>query len=66
MRSYEVREGPNNPAGWVPGARVWRDYGQVLEVQPLSLPNRIVGTREEADGIAREMVRDWIDRKGLG
>lgn len=64
LGSEQVREGPNNPAGWVP--KVWfeRHAGGSVETFPVSLPSRIVATEEEANRIALQLGRQWIDANG--
>lgn len=62
-RSYEVRQGPNNRAGWVPQALLHLWAGASVELQPISL-DRIVDTQDEANLLALEGARRWIDENG--
>lgn len=57
-------QGPNNPAGWVP--KVWLNGTRegLWRPSPLSIPSRIVPTQEEADRIALQLARQWIDANG--
>lgn len=63
-RSEQVREGPNNLAGWVPKVWLERHEGGSVETFPISLPDRIVPAQEEADRIALQLARQWIDANG--
>lgn len=40
-RSDQVREGPNNPAGWVPKVWLERHEGGSVETFPISLPRSL-------------------------
>lgn len=59
--SYEVREGPNNRAGWVPRVDLFEWGDETLAIQPLFARSTIAATKEEADRLAIPMAVHWID-----
>lgn len=59
--SYRARE----PDGWMARALVWWDEGGATHHVPL-LDNRSrrFGTQDEADALAVQLARVWIDERG--
>lgn len=65
LTSYEVQQGLNNPAGWVPQVTLTRTVGGTWEHQPISLgPDHIKPTKKEADVVAARLAVQWIDENG--
>ena len=64
LTSYEVREGPKHLAGWIPKADLFEWGKETLVIQPLTLPARIVSTKDEADQLALQMALQWISEHG--
>ncbi len=66
LKSERVRATDKNLAGWKPTAEVLLDSGDSLTVQPLELTkDQIVPTKEEADTIALQTARSWIEKRAF-
>ncbi len=63
LRSQQVREGRNNPAGWVPMVWLERHEGGSVTTQSLSL-DRIVATEYEANRMILQAATRWIGENG--